>query len=66
MSDLLSAFDQLGSIWWLRSLSINKDRSAFIHVPPLGKPWSAEEMAAAISLCISEFLRQLQDKQMLL
>jgi pyroglutamyl-peptidase len=50
---------------YYQSLAIDKDRTAFIHVPPLGKPYSADEMAAAISTCLSEFLRQLQDKQLL-
>ncbi|CAG7820390.1 unnamed protein product [Allacma fusca] len=50
---------------YYKSLSIDKDRTAFIHVPPLGKPWSADKMARAIKICITEFIRQLQEKNLL-
>jgi len=50
---------------YYRSLSIDKDRTAFIHVPPLGKPYNANELALAISLCISEFIQQLHEKKLL-
>lgn len=50
---------------YYKSLNIDRDRTAFIHVPPLNKPWSASHMARAIRICITEFLRQLQEKNKL-
>jgi len=41
---------------------VDKDRSAFIHVPPLQKPWGAEDLATAICICITEMLRQLEER----
>lgn len=50
---------------YYQSLSIDKDKTAFIHVPPLNKPWGAEDLSQAVSLCTTELLRQLQDRNAL-
>ncbi|XP_044263248.1 pyroglutamyl-peptidase 1 [Tribolium madens] len=40
------------------SLSIGKDKTMFIHVPPLGQPYSAEELASGILEVIRCALKQ--------
>ncbi|XP_008195874.1 pyroglutamyl-peptidase 1 [Tribolium castaneum] len=40
------------------SLSIDKDKAMFIHVPPLGQPYSAEELASGILEVIRCALKQ--------
>lgn len=40
------------------SLNVNEMRTAFIHVPPLDRPYSARQMADGIRLAIREMLKQ--------
>ncbi|KAK7944618.1 hypothetical protein WMY93_000346 [Mugilogobius chulae] len=42
------------------SLFVGNGRAAFIHVPPLGKPYSSEELGRALQTVIAEMLRQLE------
>ncbi|XP_020796561.1 pyroglutamyl-peptidase 1 [Boleophthalmus pectinirostris] len=42
------------------SLFVGNGRSAFIHVPPLGKPYSSEELGRALQTIITEMLTQLE------
>ncbi|KAM4739197.1 pyroglutamyl-peptidase 1-like [Anableps anableps] len=41
------------------SLHLSNGRSAFIHVPPLGKPYSGEELGRALQVIIREMLEVL-------
>lgn len=38
------------------SLYLSHGRSAFIHVPPLGKPYSKEDLGCALQAVIQEML----------
>ncbi|KAM9439651.1 pyroglutamyl-peptidase 1 [Clarias gariepinus] len=42
------------------SLYLGKGRSAFVHVPPLGKPYSAEQLAQALRAVILKMLDLLE------
>ncbi|XP_036412327.1 pyroglutamyl-peptidase 1 [Colossoma macropomum] len=42
------------------SLYLGKGKSAFVHVPPLGKPYSAEELAQALRAVILEMLELME------
>uniref|UniRef100_A0A3Q3W276 Uncharacterized protein n=1 Tax=Mola mola TaxID=94237 RepID=A0A3Q3W276_MOLML len=42
------------------SLYLGHGHSAFIHVPPLGKPYSSQELGRALRAAILEMLKQLQ------
>ncbi|XP_053507152.1 pyroglutamyl-peptidase 1 isoform X1 [Ictalurus furcatus] len=42
------------------SLYLGKGRSAFVHVPPLGNPYSAEQLAQALRAVILEMLDLLE------
>lgn len=42
------------------SLFVGNGRAAFIHVPPLGKPYSSEELGRALQAIITEMLSQLE------
>ncbi|XP_061183508.1 pyroglutamyl-peptidase 1-like isoform X2 [Saccostrea echinata] len=41
------------------SLSINKSRSAFIHVPPLNQPYTEDQLGEGVAVAISAMLKQL-------
>ena len=41
------------------SLHINKNRTAFIHVPPLNCPYNATELAQGLQAAIKSMLNQL-------
>ncbi|XP_061183509.1 pyroglutamyl-peptidase 1-like [Saccostrea echinata] len=43
------------------SLSINKSRSAFIHVPPLNQPYTEDQLAVGLAMAISSMLKQLPE-----
>ncbi|XP_026879576.2 pyroglutamyl-peptidase 1 isoform X2 [Electrophorus electricus] len=43
------------------SLYLGQGHSAFIHVPPLGKPYSAEELARALRAIVLEMLEQMEN-----
>ncbi|XP_038157861.1 pyroglutamyl-peptidase 1 [Cyprinodon tularosa] len=45
------------------SLYLSHGRSAFIHVPPLGKPYSGEELARALQAIIREMLELLDQAE---
>ncbi|KAL0966646.1 hypothetical protein UPYG_G00297820 [Umbra pygmaea] len=38
------------------SLYLGKGRSAFVHVPPLGKPYSAQDLGRALKAIVAEML----------
>ncbi|KAG7319861.1 hypothetical protein KOW79_017004 [Hemibagrus wyckioides] len=42
------------------SLYLGKGQSAFVHVPPLGEPYSAEQLAQALQAVILEMLDMLE------
>ncbi len=42
------------------SLFLSEGRSAFVHVPPLGKPYSAEQLARALRAVILEMLELME------
>ncbi|XP_052792516.1 pyroglutamyl-peptidase 1-like [Mya arenaria] len=44
------------------SLHINRDRCAFVHVPPIGKPYTVHEMAEALKVAILEMLKQVGER----
>ncbi|XP_028328958.1 pyroglutamyl-peptidase 1-like [Gouania willdenowi] len=43
------------------SLYLGQGRSAFIHVPPLGKPYSSQELGRGLQAVIQEMLKQLKE-----
>ncbi|KAL5005377.1 hypothetical protein ScPMuIL_018833 [Solemya velum] len=43
---------------YFKSLSIDKSRAAFIHVPPLNTPYTAEQLAEGLRLAILAMLKQ--------
>ncbi|XP_054912926.1 pyroglutamyl-peptidase 1 isoform X2 [Poeciliopsis prolifica] len=45
------------------SLYLSRGRSAFIHVPPLGKPYSGEELGRALQAIIREMLELLDQAE---
>lgn len=38
------------------SLYLGKGRSAFVHVPPLGKPYNAQDLGRALQAIVGEML----------
>lgn len=42
------------------SLHLGQGRSAFIHVPPLGKPYSSQDLGRALQAVIQEMLKLLE------
>lgn len=45
-----------------KSLQINRERTIFVHVPPVGRPYSAEEVASGLVDIIKCALRQLENR----
>lgn len=45
------------------SLYQSHGRSAFVHVPPLGKPYSAEQLGRALQAIIEEMLNVLEQSE---
>ncbi|ESO07559.1 hypothetical protein HELRODRAFT_75940, partial [Helobdella robusta] len=45
---------------YFSSLTINKSRTTFIHVPPLDRPYSARQLAEGLRLAIVAMLQQLK------
>ncbi|KAI1883059.1 hypothetical protein AGOR_G00241350 [Albula goreensis] len=45
------------------SLNLSRGHAAFIHVPPLGKPYSAEELGRALRAILLEMLEVLSQSQ---
>ncbi|KAM3866007.1 pyroglutamyl-peptidase 1 [Diretmus argenteus] len=41
------------------SLYLGQGRSAFVHVPPLGKPYSSQDLGRALQVIVREMLEQL-------
>lgn len=50
---------------YLKSLDVDRDRSLFIHVPDIGKPYSSEQTKDAIHQVMDRCIRQLDSKGML-
>ncbi|XP_052390671.1 pyroglutamyl-peptidase 1 isoform X2 [Carassius gibelio] len=48
---------------YYRSLFLGEGRSAFVHVPPLGKPYSAEQLARALRAVILEMLELMENNK---
>lgn len=42
------------------SLYLGQGRSAFVHVPPLGKPYSSQQLGRGLQAVIQEMLKQLE------
>ncbi|KAG7214593.1 hypothetical protein INR49_010484 [Caranx melampygus] len=42
------------------SLYLGQGRSAFIHVPPLGKPYSSQDLARSLQAVVQEMLNLLE------
>lgn len=42
------------------SLQLGQGRSAFIHVPPLGKPYSSQDLGRALQAAVQEMLKLLE------
>ncbi|KAF4794800.1 pyroglutamyl-peptidase 1 isoform X2 [Turdus rufiventris] len=59
----------LDVVWYLcdftyyTSLYQSRGRSAFIHVPPLGKPYSAQQLGRALQAIIEEMLDVLEHSE---
>jgi len=45
---------------YYRSLHASRGRSLFVHVPPLGKPYTASQMAQAIVILVETIIRNLE------
>jgi len=45
------------------SLYLSRGRSAFVHVPPLGKPYSGEDLGRALQAIIHKMLELLDQKE---
>nr|CAG4646622.1 EOG090X0F1W [Macrothrix elegans] len=43
------------------SLSIDSSRTAFVHVPVLGRPYSALQLAQALKIAITQMLKQVRE-----
>lgn len=43
------------------SLNQDKNRAAFVHVPPLDKPYSANELGLCLQQCIQAMMKQLKN-----
>ncbi|KAM6990354.1 pyroglutamyl-peptidase 1-like isoform 1-T2 [Tautogolabrus adspersus] len=43
------------------SLHLGQGRSAFIHVPPLGKPYSSQELGRALQAVVQEMLKLMEE-----
>lgn len=50
---------------YLKSLDVDRDRTLFIHVPGIGKPYSSEQTKDAIYQVMDRCIRQLDSKGML-
>lgn len=48
---------------YFTSLNVNKTRTAFIHVPPLDRPYSAHQLAVGLRLAIRAMLKQMMIQQ---
>lgn len=57
---LLNISRYLCDFIYFTSLSVDKYRTAFIHVPPLDKPYTAEQLAEGIRQSIVAMLIQLK------
>lgn len=42
------------------SLHLGKGCAAFIHVPPLGKPYSSQDLGRGLQAAVLEMLKQLE------
>lgn len=59
-SCVLALIRYLCDYTYYTSLYLGKGRSAFVHVPPLGEPYSAEQLAQALRAVILEMLDMLE------
>uniref|UniRef100_A0AAG5D973 Pyroglutamyl-peptidase 1 n=1 Tax=Anopheles atroparvus TaxID=41427 RepID=A0AAG5D973_ANOAO len=50
---------------YLKSLDVDSDRTLFVHVPPVGKPYSSEETMAAVYNVVGKCLEQLSSEKKL-
>ncbi|EAT46650.1 AAEL002225-PA [Aedes aegypti] len=50
---------------YLKSLDVDRDRTLFIHVPDIGKPYSSEQTKDAIYQVMDRCIRQLDSKGLL-
>ena len=48
---------------YLKSLDVNCDRSLFIHVPPIGKPFTSSEASSTIFEVIQKCVEQIEFQQ---
>lgn len=47
------------------SLHLGEGRAAFIHVPPLGRPYSSRDLGRALQAAVLEMIRLLETNQQL-
>lgn len=68
---IIQALHNLTAILWLparylcdytyyTSLHLGRGHSAFIHVPPLGKPYSSQDLGRALQAVVQEMLKLLE------
>lgn len=48
---------------YFTSLNVNKTSTAFIHVPPLDRPYSAQQLAIGLRLAIRAMIKQMTTQQ---
>lgn len=59
----LFLFRYLCDFTYYTSLYLSHGRSAFVHVPPLGKPYSGEDLGRALQAIIQEMLELLDQAE---
>lgn len=55
---MFGIFRYLCEYTYYKSLHVNKGKTVFVHVPPLEKPYTAEELTEGLAEIIKCLLRQ--------
>lgn len=57
----MGCFRYLCEYIYYKSLHMDRTRVLFVHVPPLDKPYSVQELGNGLNLIIEEALKQLEE-----